>query len=119
MTAVDDWMVRTVDGKLVRGVEVSRHDTSTAGVAVDGWQHQDGTVERYIGLYDVKDMNAAQARDLAAALLAAADELAALEQVDPLDRFTTEEILSEIRRRPGGPEALRALLGDDLGPPFM
>lgn len=60
MTAVDDWMVRTIDGKLVRGVEVSRHDTSTAGVAVDGWQHQDGTVERYIGLYDVKDMSAAQ-----------------------------------------------------------
>lgn len=74
-TTDDDWMVRTSDGKLVRGVELSRHDTSTAGVRVDGWQHQDGTVERYIGLYDIEEMNAGQARELAAALLAAAEEL--------------------------------------------
>jgi hypothetical protein len=73
----DDWCDLTdIDGDMARALTWSRHDTDKVGVAVDGWQSADGTVERCVSLYDAdKELTAADARRLAAALLNAADEL--------------------------------------------
>ena len=75
--SADEWMTRTDDGNIVRGVEFAKYDTATAGVVVDGWEDITGQIiERKISLYDVKDsMDAVQARALSAALAAAADHL--------------------------------------------
>jgi len=76
MNDTDQWMTRTSDGNIVKGIEFARFDTTTAGVAVDGFQDIEGViVERSVSLYDVNEMDANQARALAAALLAAADHL--------------------------------------------
>ena len=73
----DDWSDFTdIDGDHARALLWSRHDTDKIGVAVDGWQTADGQVIRAVSLYDAdKELTAADARKLAAALLNAADEL--------------------------------------------
>jgi hypothetical protein len=75
--SADDWCDLTdIDGDMARALAWSRHDTDKVGVAVDGWQCADGTVVRGVSLYDTeKELTAADARRLAAALLNAADEL--------------------------------------------
>ena len=61
----------------VRCLSWSRHDTGKVGVGVDGRQHVDGRVERFIALYPSAgcDLSAGDARALAAALLEAAAAL--------------------------------------------
>ncbi len=72
--------LRDVEGDCVRSLEWSRHDAAGIGVAVDGWQHLDGRVESHVSLYDAeKELTAESARQLAAALLEAADELERLQ----------------------------------------
>lgn len=73
----DDWCDLTdIDGDMARALTWTRHDTDKIGVAVDGWQIADGTVIRCVSLYDTqKELDADDARRLAAALLNAADEL--------------------------------------------
>jgi hypothetical protein len=73
----DDWCdLPDSDGDMARPLTWSRHDTDKIGVAVDGWQSTDGTVTRSVSLYDTDDeLDARDARRLAAALLNAADEL--------------------------------------------
>jgi hypothetical protein len=74
----DDWCDLTdIHGDMARALTWSRHDTDRVGVAVDGWQNIDGTIVRGVSLYDAQDkeLTAADARRLAAALLNAADEL--------------------------------------------
>jgi hypothetical protein len=73
----DDWCDLTdIHGDMARALTWSRHDTDKVGVAVDGWQSADGTIDGGVSLYDVdKELSAADARRLAAALLNAADEL--------------------------------------------
>jgi hypothetical protein len=64
----------------VRYLSWSSHDAAGVGVGVEGAQYDDGLVERHIGLYDVeaKELGADDARQLAAALIQAADALDAL-----------------------------------------
>ncbi len=74
----DAWCDLTaIDGDRARALLWSRHDTDKIGVAVDGWQTAEGEVTRAVSLYDVEDkeLTAADARRLAAALLDAADAL--------------------------------------------
>jgi hypothetical protein len=73
----DDWCDLTgIDGDRARGLTWSRHDTDKIGVAVDGLQTATGDVTRCISLYDTeKELTAADARRLAAALMDAADAL--------------------------------------------
>jgi hypothetical protein len=74
----DDWCdLPAVDGGMARALTCSGHDPDKGGSAVDGWQNTDGRVDRGISLYDAQDkeLTAADARRLAAALLNAADEL--------------------------------------------
>ena len=73
----DDWCDLTdIDGDRARALLWSRHDTNLIGVAVDGWQTVTGEVTRAVSLYDTdKELTAADARRLAAALLNAADAL--------------------------------------------
>jgi hypothetical protein len=60
----------------IRTLTWSRHDATGAGVAVQGAQYADGHVDRYVYLSDVSDeLTPAAARQLAAALLDAADVL--------------------------------------------
>lgn len=47
---------------------------------MDGCQFSDGLIDAVVSLYDVKELSAADARGLAAALSAAADEL---DRLDP------------------------------------
>ena len=62
------------DGELIRYLSWSTHDAAV-GVGVDGAQYADGLVEQHIKLYDAEatELTAAGARELAAALLSAAD----------------------------------------------
>lgn len=72
----DDWYDSTTDQ--VRSLTWSNHDTPKVGVGVDGRQYfSTGSVERYIALYPHtdSDLTASEARQLAAALLNAADKL--------------------------------------------
>ena len=74
----DEWnCVDTATGLPMRSLEWSRHDTAKVGVGVDGWQDAAGSVHRHISLYsaDAKELTAADARALAAALFAAAAKL--------------------------------------------
>ncbi|MBX7433486.1 hypothetical protein JDV09_15400 [Mycobacterium sp. Y57] len=86
----DPWdAVCLVDGTAMRSLTWSRHDTGTVGVAIDGFQHSDdGRIERGISLYDIKDrsLTAAQAVDLARALLKAATVLDKLDGNDTVQR---------------------------------
>lgn len=81
--ANDGWTRHGDDGEWVRLIEWAVIPTHTPAVdiCVDGRQATDGTFTRQVAVYaeDVR-LTAAQARDLAAALIAAADEL------DRLDR---------------------------------
>jgi hypothetical protein len=63
-------------GDTFRCLTWSRHDGGGVVVAVQGEQYGDGRVERYVAVegFDV-DLRAAAARQLAAALLDAADAL--------------------------------------------
>lgn len=60
----------------MRKVEHSRHDAVGVGVRVDGWEHQDGRLEVAVSVREprIKTLTAAEARSLAAALMAAAAE---------------------------------------------
>lgn len=77
----DEWMIPTeFPEDVVRFLTWSRHDTDKIGVAVEGSQYGDGRVDRSIGPYDNKmtdyrDLTTTDARQLAAALIEAADEL--------------------------------------------
>ncbi|MGE5696582.1 MAG: hypothetical protein ACM4D3_15520 [Candidatus Sericytochromatia bacterium] len=59
-----------------RGLTWTRHDTDKIGGAVDGWQTATGTITAGVSLYDTEDkeLTAADARKLTAALLDAADQ---------------------------------------------
>ena len=73
-----DWCDLTdIEGGITRSLEWSRHDAAGVGVAVDGWQQADGRIDRCVSLYDTesKELTAAGARQLAAALVEAADAL--------------------------------------------
>jgi hypothetical protein len=63
------------DGELIRYGSWSSHDAGGVTVGVDGAQYADGLVEQHIKLYDAEatELTAAGARELAAALLSAAD----------------------------------------------
>ncbi len=73
----DGWHSITNDGLPSRSLEWSRHDTGTAGVSVDGWQDATGAYSKGVSVYGIegKAVTAVEARDLAAALIEAADEL--------------------------------------------
>lgn len=75
----DGWHSVDHDGVLVRSLEWSRHDTASgASVSVDGSQRATGEYERGISFYGASEgesIDADQARQFAAALLEAADEL--------------------------------------------
>ena len=71
---------------VVRYSTWSRHDKEKVGVGVEGEQYGDGEVCRHIALYskdvhrDLRDITADGARQLAAALIEAAD---ALDRINP------------------------------------
>ena len=70
-----DWEERDGD-RFGRMFTVSRADVADTGVEICGVQYDDGRIERAILLTDApEDITAAEARALAAALLAAADDL--------------------------------------------
>lgn len=76
-----DWFgFSGVPGDAMRYLTWSRHDTAGAVVAVEGTQAGDGQLlSRCISVYDsTEELTAAGARQLAAALLNAADSLDAL-----------------------------------------
>jgi hypothetical protein len=63
---------------LVRSLEWSRHDAGKIGVGIDGSQRATGEYERGISFYGVQEgeaITADDARQFAAALIEAADEL--------------------------------------------
>lgn len=81
--ATDGWTSIDHDGALTRSLEWSSHDTANVGLSVDGWQRASGEYTCGVSLYGVsegKQIDAAEARQLAAALLNAADELDKLTQ---------------------------------------
>jgi hypothetical protein len=83
----DDWsdLTDSIDGGVARALTWSRHDTNKIGVAVDGWQHADGTIDRAVSQYDAdKELTAADARQLAAALLDAADDVEKMNGYDQI-----------------------------------
>jgi hypothetical protein len=72
----DGWLSVDTDGAPIRSLEWSRHDTDKVGVGVDGFQDATGEVTRSINLYlRGQDLDADDARALAAKLVEAADEL--------------------------------------------
>lgn len=74
----DGWTSDDPDGTLCRSLEWSSHDTTNVGLSIDGWQRATGEFTCGISLYGVsegKSIDAVEARQLAAALLNAADEL--------------------------------------------
>ena len=72
----DGWNSVNPDGTLVRGLEWSRHDTEKVGVGIDGFQEATGEVSRSINLYPSRqDLDAGDARALAAKLIEAADAM--------------------------------------------
>lgn len=73
----DDRTILTDSQSLVRFVTWSKHDAARVALAVDGAQYGDGHVDSHISLYDTecKELTAADARALAAALIGAADAL--------------------------------------------
>lgn len=80
--ATDGWCgIHPDDGDAIRSLEWSRHDAEHDGraiarVSVGGWQCEDGSITRHVGLFDVTDqLTAHQARVFAAALMDAADAL--------------------------------------------
>ena len=77
----DPWSEYTsIDDDHARGLLWSKHDTDKIGVAVDGWQTATGKITRGVSLYDTdRELTAADARKLAAALMDAADHLDRLE----------------------------------------
>jgi hypothetical protein len=48
-----DWLT-DCSGEGARSLEWSKHDAAGIGVAVDGWQFEDGRVERCVSLYDTE-----------------------------------------------------------------
>lgn len=74
----DGWTSHDHDGTLARSLEWSSHDTANVGVTIDGWQRATGEYTCGVSIYGVsegKQIDAVEARQLAAALLNAADEL--------------------------------------------
>jgi len=87
----DDWPSVDHDGVLVRSLEWGRFDTSKVGVSIDGSQRADGAYTRGISFYGVSEgqpIDSAQARELAAALIEAADELDRLDGPHAVDSAT-------------------------------
>ncbi|BBZ38741.1 hypothetical protein [Mycobacterium conspicuum] len=69
-------------GLLVRSLVWSEHDTGRVGVNVDGFQDASGAVTRGVSIYDVPEgdsLTAIEARELAAALVEAANAMDALQ----------------------------------------
>ncbi|MHA0285185.1 hypothetical protein ACXYX3_01915 [Mycobacterium sp. C3-094] len=78
----DGWNSLTLDGNPVRSLEWGRFDTAKVGVGVDGFQDATGEVTRCISLYpSSQDLDAADARALAAKLIEAADAMERLPQL--------------------------------------
>lgn len=76
----DDWDSACLDGVPCRSLEWSRHDTAKVGVGVDGFQDANGEVSRRISIYlDNQDLDAGDARALAAKLVEAADVMERLQ----------------------------------------
>lgn len=74
------WSTRSDDGDVMRSLEWSRRYAGRACVHVDGWQGETGHVTRWVSVYDsLEEMPADEARQLAAALVEAADELERLQ----------------------------------------
>lgn len=74
----DPWYDGIDEGEQIRSLNWSNHDTPKVAVGVDGRQYfSNGNVERFIALYPGGDcdLTANEARQLAAALLNAADTL--------------------------------------------
>lgn len=72
---VFDWE-NVEEGEWHRNFTVSRTELEGRTVEVAGTQHRNGTIDHYVGILgDVGVLTAGQARDLAAALLAAVAEL--------------------------------------------
>lgn len=74
----DGWTSYDHDGTLTRSLEWSSHDTANVGVTIDGWQRATGEYACDVSIYGVfecKSIDAVEARQLAAALLNAADDL--------------------------------------------
>ena len=73
------------DDGAVRSLAWFRHDAAGIGIGVDGLQHEDGRIDRYIGLYNCSnpELTSGQARALATALMEAADEYDRLDRVRP------------------------------------
>lgn len=73
----DDWHDQSDNLGPARFLTWSTHDAADVGVAVTGEQFADGRIDRRITVYDAnsRNLNAAQARMVAAGLLNAADAL--------------------------------------------
>ena len=81
--AADDWPSVAHDGTLVRALTWATHDTGKCSVEICGSQFADtGLFDRAIAVFGADDteLSAEEARQLAAALLDAAD---ALERLEP------------------------------------
>ncbi len=88
----DDWPSVDHDGVLVRSLEWCRYDTDKVGVSIDGSQRATGEYTKGISFYGVSEgqsIDSTQARELAAALIKAADELDGPHAVDSTTRNCT------------------------------
>ncbi|SBS79253.1 hypothetical protein MHPYR_70174 [uncultured Mycobacterium sp.] len=78
-TLVGGWDSTNQAGKLTRSTHWAAHDAGPTSVDIDGWQDETGTVDGpHLSVYGLDlggKLNAADARRLAEALVAAADEL--------------------------------------------
>lgn len=77
----DGWhSISSSDGDAIRSLEWSRYSAGQIGVSVAGWQDEHGDLSQHIGICDVPDeLTAGDARQFAAALVAAAEKLEALQ----------------------------------------
>lgn len=77
-----DWDSLTDAGDLSRSLEWGRFDTEKVGVGIDGFQEATGEVSRSINLYPSRqDLDADDARALAAKLVEAADAMDGLPEL--------------------------------------
>lgn len=85
-TLIDGWDTKDKTNTLTRPVEWAKFDTARVDISVDAWQETSGAYTPGISLYSISDgdaLTAAEARELAAALLQAADELDRLNGTHP------------------------------------
>lgn len=73
---VEDWVDESDLGMPVRWFRGTARTVAGVRVVINGWQEWDGPTARHISVHAVDaELDAVTARELAAALLAAADEL--------------------------------------------